>query len=206
MVKHNLHLDGSDTHISASSIASRVAELGEYFTNKFAGKEVIAITMMNGAKVFGTDLTRAINNVNLLDDNMRVSSYQGTESLGKVHFTYDIYLDIKGKDVLLIEDILDTGTTLSQVIPELWARKPKSITLACMFEKPSKRKPGTDFHVDDIQIGMHIADKFILGYGLDWKDPNGISRYRNLPYVTIAKIVQRQGIEWIEPLDVPTIS
>lgn len=173
-----LHLEEDSTYISAKDIANRVKELGRYFTKKYGEQELIAITMMNGAKVFATDLVRAIDNPNLLDDNMRVSSYHGSKSSGTVKYSYDISLDIKNKHVLLIEDILDTGTTLSNVIPDLWKRQPKTITLACMFEKPSKRKPGTQFKVDDTQIGMQIADKFILGYGLDWKDPDGISRYR----------------------------
>jgi hypoxanthine phosphoribosyltransferase len=193
----------NNSYISADDIAARVGEIGSYLTEKFGDEEVVAITMMNGAKVFATDLTRAINNVNLLDDNMRVSSYESTESKGEVQFHYDSLINIKDRNVLLIEDILDTGTTLSRVIPQLWSRKPKSITVACMFEKPSKRQPGTDFKVDDLQIGMRIADKFILGYGLDWKDPDGISRYRNLPYVTVAKFVKIRGEDWVVPENLP---
>lgn len=192
-----------ENHISAEEIAARVQEIGGYLTEKFGNEEIVAITMMNGAKVFGTDLTRAIKNVNLLDDNMRVSSYESTSSKGEVQFHYDTSIDIRGRNILVIEDILDTGTTLSRVIPQLWERKPKSITLACMFEKPAKRKPGTEFNVDDLQVGMKIADKFILGYGLDWKDPDGISRYRNLPYVTVAEFTQRNGKDWVIPADLP---
>jgi hypoxanthine phosphoribosyltransferase len=192
-------LSGEENYISAEDIASRVKELGQYYTKKFKNQEIVVITMMNGAKVFATDLIRAIDNPNLLDDNMRASSYVGQSSSGKVQFHYDISLDIKDRHVLLIEDILDTGTTLSNVLPELWARSPKSISLACMFEKPAKRKPNTEFRVDDMQIGMQIADKFILGYGLDWKDPDGISRYRGLPYITVAKFVQKAGSDWVVP-------
>lgn len=198
-----MQLLGDDSYISAEDISTRVKELGEYYTNKFGNGEIVAITMMNGAKMFGTDLIRAIDNPNLLDDNMRATSYVGNKSSGSVKFHYDISLDIKDRHVLLIEDILDTGTTLSSVIPELWNRGPKSISLACMFEKPSKRKHGTEFRVDDIQIGMQIADKFILGYGLDWKDPNGISRYRSLPFVTVAKFVKKSGVDWVVPMDRP---
>jgi hypoxanthine phosphoribosyltransferase len=194
-----MKLEGNENYISAEEIAARVIQLGSYYTSKFGNDEVVAITMMNGAKVFATDLIRAINNSNLLDDNMRVSSYVGDGSSGKVQFHYDISLDIKDRHVLLIEDILDTGTTLSCVLPELWARSPKSISLVCMFEKPAKRKPNTDFKVDDMQVGMQIADKFILGYGLDWKDPEGISRYRGLPYVTVAKFIERNGTNWVIP-------
>jgi hypoxanthine phosphoribosyltransferase len=140
-------------------------------------------------------LIRAIDNPNILDDNMHASSYAGDQSSGSVSFYYDISIDIEGRHVLLIEDILDTGTTLSNVVPQLWSRKPKSISLACMFEKPSKRKEATDFKVDDMQI----ADKFILGYGLDWKDPDGISRYRGLPYVTVAEFVKKDGADWVVP-------
>lgn len=195
----HLRLSGDELNISAKDIAKRVAEIGLYLSAKFGDNEVVAITMMNGAKVFATDLTRAIKNVNLLDDNMRVSSYGSVDSTGEVQFHYDTSVDIKDRHILVIEDILDTGTTLSKVIPQLWERKPKSITIACMFEKPSKRKPDTDFKVDDLQIGMQIADKFILGYGLDWKDPNGISRYRNLPYVTVAKFTKKDGQDWVIP-------
>lgn len=195
----NLRLSGDENFISACDIAARVKELGKYYTKKFGKSEVVAITMMKGAKVFAADLTRAINNPNLLDDNMHVTSYEDNVSSGKVSFHYDTAIDISGRHILLIEDILDTGTTLSKVLPELWARKPASISLACMFEKPSRRKPGTEFHVDDIQIGMLIADKFILGYGLDWADPDGISRYRNLPYITVAKFIKRANKDWVVP-------
>jgi hypoxanthine phosphoribosyltransferase len=194
-----LRLSDPESFISSEDIALRVKELGRYFTQKFGNKEIVAITMMNGAKVFATDLIRAIDNPNILDDNMHASSYVGDQSSGSVSFHYDISIDIEGRHVLLIEDILDTGTTLSNVVPQLWSRKPKSISLACMFEKPSKRKEATDFKVDDMQIGMQIADKFILGYGLDWKDPDGISRYRGLPYVTVAEFVTKDGADWVVP-------
>ena len=198
-----LYLEGDDSYITAEVISQKVREMGDYLTRKFGDEEVVAVTMMNGAKVFATDLTRAIRNVNLLDDNMRVSSYQGGSTTGEVSYIYNTSVDIKGRHILVIEDILDTGTTLSKVIPQLWARKPKSITIACMFEKPARRRPDTDFKVDDLQIGMQIADKFILGYGLDWKDPDGISRYRNLPYVTVAKFVSRNGQDWVVPEMLP---
>lgn len=199
MNQNNLRLSNGDTVISAAEISIRVQEIGDYFSKKFGDSEVVAVTMMNGAKVFGTDLTRAIRNINLIDDNMRVSSYKGSESSGNVQFHYDVSVNITGKHILLIEDILDTGTTLSRVIPDLWERKPLTISVACMFEKPEKRLPGTDFRVDDLQIGMKIADKFILGYGLDWNDPNGIGRYRNLPFITTAKFVMKDGMEWVLP-------
>jgi len=199
-----MRLLAKENLISAEDISQRVHELGMYLTAKFGDEEVVAITMMNGAKVFATDLTRAIKNVNLLDDNMRVSSYKSGSSTGEVSYHYDTTIDIKDRHVLVIEDILDTGTTLSQVMPQLWARNPKSITLACMFEKPVRRKHNTDFKVDDMQIGMQIADKFILGYGLDWKDPDGISRYRNLPYVTVATFVTKNDQDWVVPEILPT--
>lgn len=196
----DLKLYGDENYISADEIAARVKQMGAYYSVKYGTNEVVVITMMNGAKVFGTDLTRAIENPNLLDDNMRVASYEGTASGGEVRYHYESSLDLRDRDVLLIEDILDTGATLSRVIPQLWERKPKSLSLACMFEKPAKRLPKTDFTVDDMQIGMQIADKFILGYGLDWKDPDGISRYRNLPYITAAKLVKINGRDWVEPV------
>ena len=198
-----MRLSESDNYISAEDISTRVKELGLYYTKKFGQNEIVAITMMNGAKMFGTDLIRAIDNPNLLDDNMRATSYIGDRSSGSVKIHHDISLDIKDRHVLLIEDILDTGTTLSCVVPELWKRGPKSISLACMFEKPSKRKIDTEFRVDDIQIGMRIADKFILGYGLDWKDPDGISRYRSLPFITVAKFTKKSGIDWVVPMEHP---
>ena len=206
MSTKKLRLSGKENYISAEDIAAKVKEIGDYMTNKFGNEEVVAITMMNGAKVFATDLTRAIHNVNLLDDNMRVSSYRGSDSTGEVEYHYDTSIDIKGRHILVIEDILDTGSTLCKVIPQLWERNPKSITLACMFEKPSRRKPGTEFKVDDLQIGIQIADKFILGYGLDWKDQDGISRYRNLPFVTTAKFETINGRQWVLPEDIPTKS
>lgn len=195
-----MRLSSGETNIPAKDIAARVKELGEYYTKKFGTGELVTITMMNGAKVFATDLIRSIDNPNILDDNMRVSSYEGSVSSGEIAIHHDLSIDIEGRHVLLIEDILDTGTTLSKVIPFLRSRRPASLSVVCMFEKPSRRLPGTEFDVDDLQIGMQIADEFILGYGLDWKDPDGISRYRGLPHVTIAKAVKKNGRDWVTPL------
>lgn len=159
-------------------LKQRVKELGEQITADYKGKEIILITVLRGSYIFMADLSRAID-LPCVIDFMSVSSYgKGTTSSGQVQITKDLSEDIAGKEVIVVEDILDSGNTLSYLLQILKARKPASVRLCTLLDKPERR-------VKDIQAdysGFTIPDAFVVGYGLDYAE-----KYRNLPYVGILK-------------------
>ncbi len=177
-----LRLTDETDFISSAEISRRVAELARHFTEYFKNAdEVLAIVLMQGGMFFAADLVRAIDHPNIVIDTIRAKSYDGVESTDQVAIKYETDHHVTGKHVLLIEDILDKGTTLARLTKRLQEYKPATIAVVAMFEKPTARAKGTELTADDYQAGIQIADKFVLGYGLDW---NG--RYRHLPFVTTA--------------------
>lgn len=163
-----------DVMISESEIASKVEELAKRIENDYKGEPLLVVGILKGASVFVSDLIRKINlDVNI--DFMCVSSYgNATESSGTVRILKDLDVDISGKNVLIVEDIIDSGLTLSNLVKELQIRNPKSLKLCTLLDKPERRK--ADVQVD--YVGFVIEDKFIVGYGIDWAE-----KYRNLPYI-----------------------
>lgn len=163
-----------DVMISESEIASKVEELAKRIENDYKGEPLLVVGILKGASVFVSDLIRKINlDVNI--DFMCVSSYgNATESSGTVRILKDLDVDIAGKNVLIVEDIIDSGLTLSNLVKELQIRNPKSLKLCTLLDKPERRK--ADVQVD--YVGFVIEDKFIVGYGIDWAE-----KYRNLPYI-----------------------
>ena len=159
-------------------LKQRVRELGAQITADYQGKDVVLITVLRGSYIFMADLSRAID-LPCTIDFMSVSSYgKGTSSSGQVQITKDLSDDITGKDVIVVEDILDSGNTLSYLLEILKARQPASVRLCTLLDKPERR-------VKDIQAdycGFTIPDAFVVGYGLDYAE-----KYRNLPYVGILK-------------------
>ena len=159
-------------------LAQRVKELGAQIAEDYKDKEPVLITVLRGSYIFMADLSRAIDRPCVIDF-MSVSSYgKGTTSSGQVQITKDLSEDIAGKDVIVVEDILDSGNTLSYLLEILKARKPASVRLCTLLDKPERR-------VKDIQAdycGFTIPDAFVVGYGLDYAE-----KYRNLPYVGILK-------------------
>jgi len=141
----------------------------------FRGREMVVVSLLNGTVMFLADLIRHLN-LPLRLDFMGVSSYGlGTESRELI-FTKELRLDVRGRDVLLVDDILDTGKTMSRVLPKIQALKPRRIKICVMLDKPSRR-------VEDIEadyVGFEIPDLFVVGYGLDFAE-----RYRNLPFVGV---------------------
>lgn len=162
-------------YLSEEKIKSRVLELAEQIDKDFAGEEVVVIGVLNGAFMFVADLIRSMKSPVLLDF-IAVSSYEGTESTGKLKVLKDIKIDIKGKNVLLIEDIVDTGLTIMKLTEMMAQREPKNLKLASLLHKPEKTIH--DVNVD--YLGFEIEDKFVIGYGLDFD-----GRYREMPYIGV---------------------
>ena len=160
--------------ITEEQISERIKLLSEEINEYYKGKEILIICLLKGALVFTSDLIRKLN-VPVELDFIRASSYNDkTYSQGKVDILDDIKLEIKGKNVLIIDDIIDTGYTLKEIIDHLKERAAKTISICTLFDKPARRK--TDITVDF--VGFEIEDEFIIGYGLDYNQ-----KYRNLPYI-----------------------
>lgn len=161
-------------------IREKVAELGKQIENDYKGEEVLVVGILKGANVFTCDLIRQID-LDVKIDFMSVSSYgSGTESSGTVRILKDLDTDIKGRNVLIVEDIIDSGRTLSNLVKELQIREPKSLKLCTLLDKPSRRVVDVDVEY----VGFEIEDKFIVGYGIDYAE-----KYRNLPYIGIVEDV-----------------
>ena len=164
---------------SEVQIKTRIDELGEQITRDYAGKELVLVSVLKGSCVFLADLMRAID-LNLAIDFMSVSSYKdGTKSTGDVEILKDLSNSIRGKYVLVVEDIIDTGLTLSRLLDILGSRGAASIKLASFLDKPEPRIK-TELKID--YTGFVVPNKFVVGYGLD-----AAGRYRNLPFIAIVK-------------------
>ena len=163
------------TFISAADIRARVQAIGEEIRRDHPDG-VHLVCVLKGAFVFLSDLARAIGGTVTLDF-IAVSSYgSGTESSGQVQLLKDLDSPLEGRDVVIVEDIVDTGLTLTYLQDILRARAPRQLKTACLLSKPSRRK--VDVHVD--YSGFTIDDKFVVGYGLDYDE-----RYRNLPDIAV---------------------
>lgn len=164
--------------LTQEQLKTRVKELGEAITADYADKEIVLISVLRGSYIFMADLSRAIDRPCTIDF-MSVSSYgKGTTSSGQVQITKDLSEEIEGKHVLVVEDILDSGNTLYYLLQILQARKPASIRLCTLLDKPERR-------VRDIKAdysGFTVPDAFVVGYGLDYAE-----KYRNIPYIGILK-------------------
>jgi hypoxanthine phosphoribosyltransferase len=156
-------------------IARRVSELAVSIEHDFSGREMVVVALLNGTVMFLADLIRHLS-LPLRLDFMGVSSYgAGTES-GDLVFTKELRLDVRGRDVLLVDDILDTGRTMSRVLSKLRPLKPRRIKTCVLLDKPSRRVEA----VKADYVGFVIPDVFVVGYGLDFAE-----RYRNLPFVGV---------------------
>ena len=161
--------------ITDRMLARRIREMSRGIERDFRGSEMVVVSLLNGTVLFLADLIRHLS-LPLRLDFIGVSSYgAGTES-GELVFTKELRLDVRGRDVLLVDDILDTGKTMSRVLPKLRALKPRRIRVCVLLDKPSRR-------VEDVEadyVGFEIPDMFVVGYGLDYAE-----RYRNLPFVGV---------------------
>ncbi len=169
------------TMISAEEIRQAVERLGKQISADYAGSgsEIVVVGILKGAFVFLADLVREISCPMILDFMQVSSYYNGTVSTGNVKIKKDLDYDIAGRDVLIVEDIIDSGVTMQCLKRELYSRNPRSIKVCAAFDKPSRRK--VDFTAD--YIGVEVPDEFIVGYGLDYA-----GKYRNLPDVCVLEV------------------
>lgn len=169
--------------LDEKTIQKRVGELGLQITADYQERTPHLIGILKGATMFHADLVRAVN-LGVSFDFMAVASYgSGVKTSGEVRILKDLDESVEGKDVLLVEDILDTGLTLNYLLENLQSRNPRSLRVVTLLSKPSRRR--IDVHAD--YIGFEIPDKFVVGYGLDFDQ-----RYRNLPY--ICELILPNGI------------
>ena len=167
--------------IPEDKVDERIAQLGEQISQDYAGREVHLIGILKGSIFFICELAKRIT-VPVTMDFMSVSSYgAGTKSSGVVKLIKDLDEPINGKDVLIVEDIIDSGRTLSYLLKNLSSRQPASIRLCTMLDKPERRE--VDVEVD--YQGFRIPDEFVIGYGLDYDQ-----RYRNLPYIGVLSLTE----------------
>ena len=161
--------------ISSESIAKRVRSLARQIEKDFAGRDLVIVALLNGTVVFLGDLLRRLS-MPLRLDFIGVSSYGGGTESNELVFTKELRLDVSGRDVLLVDDILDTGKTLFHVSATLRRLKPRQIKICVLLDKPSRRveKIAADY------VGFTIPNHFVVGYGLDYAE-----RYRNLPFVGV---------------------
>lgn len=173
-----MHKDVESIYASEEDIKKRVQALGAQITRDYAGREPLFVGVLKGCFVFMADLVRACE-LKCTVDFMVVSSYgAGTASTGAVKIEKDLSQNIEGRDVIIVEDILDSGNTLSYLTDYMKARKPASIRIVTLMDKPERRT--ADVKAD--YIGFTIPDAFVVGYGLDYDQ-----RYRNLPYIGLLK-------------------
>ena len=164
--------------VSEEEISSMVKELGKRISEDYKGKNLLLVSVLKGAVVFMADIMRAIT-IPCEIDFMSVSSYgAGIKSSGVIKIEKDLGQPIENYDVLIVEDILDSGRSLNYIIEMLTLRNPKSIEICTLFDKPSRRQ----VEVNAKYIGITVPDEFIVGYGLDYA-----SKYRNLPFVGVLK-------------------
>ncbi|ALX49429.1 hypoxanthine phosphoribosyltransferase [Lentibacillus amyloliquefaciens] len=173
-----MHNDIEKVLISEDDIAAKCAELGEQLTNDYDGKFPLAIGVLKGALPFMSDILRHIN-THLEMDFMDVSSYGGQmRSSGEVKIEKDLDTKVEGRDLLIIEDIIDSGLTLSYLVDLFKYRKANSIKIVTLLDKPT----GRTSHIKADIAGFEVPNEFVVGYGLDYQE-----KYRNLPYIGVLK-------------------
>ena len=165
--------------LTEEQIKTRIAELGKELTADYAGKDPIIVGVLKGVVVFYADMIREIR-THCQMDFMWISSYAGTNSTGKMEVKRDISSDIRGRHVLILEDIYDTGNSLDFTYRHLMSREPSSLKICTLLDKPERRRPGITLKPD--YVGFTIPNAFVVGYGLDYNE-----HYRNLPYVGVLK-------------------
>ena len=173
-----LEKDIQEVLFTEEQLDRRVSEIAGEITRDYQGKEIVLISVLRGSFVFMADLCRKID-LPCTVDFMAVSSYgSGTSSSGQVQITKDLSGAIEGKHILVVEDILDSGNTLSYLLRVLEQRGPASIRLCTLLDKPERRVKPVEVHY----TGFTIPDAFVVGYGLDYAE-----HYRNLPYIGVLK-------------------
>lgn len=165
--------------ISQQQLQARVRELGEQLYRDYAGKDPVFVGVLKGVVVFYADIVRAFNAPCQMDF-MWISSYVGTSSSGNMIVHQDVTTPLKGRHVVILEDIFDTGSSLDFAYRHLLSKEPASIRVCTLLDKPARRKPGITLRPE--YTGFVIPNAFVVGYGLDYNE-----KYRNLPYIGILK-------------------
>ena len=174
-----MHKDIQEILLSEEQIKNRVAQLGQELLRDYGDKNPVFVGVLKGVVVFYADMIRAFDAPCELDF-MRVSSYRGTQSTGNVVVRQNVTVDLTGRHVVILEDILDTGRSLEFVCDHLRRKGAASVKICTLLDKPAGRAPGVTLRAD--YVGFTIPNAFVVGYGLDFDE-----KYRNLPYVGILK-------------------
>lgn len=170
--------------VTQEEMRTRIKELGRQITADYADKDLVLVGILKGAYAFYADLARALR-IPMRVDFLVVTSYGSkAKASGKVKMVTDLTEDIAGRDVLLVEDIVDSGLTVQYLLKTLGRRKPKSIKVCALLSKPERRK--VDVTID--YVGFNIPNKYVVGYGLDYQQ-----KYRNLPYLAVLDTVDDEG-------------
>jgi hypoxanthine phosphoribosyltransferase len=165
--------------VTQEEMRARIRELGKQITTDYTGKDLVLVGVLKGAYAFYADLARAIRIPMRVDFLMATSHGEGTKTSGKVKVVTELTEDIRGKEVLLVEDIVDSGLTVQYLIKTLAKKKPRSIKVCTLLSKPERRT--IDVPID--YVGFKIPSKYVVGYGLDYQQ-----KYRNLPYLAVLDI------------------
>jgi hypoxanthine phosphoribosyltransferase len=165
--------------IDADTIAARVRELGKQIAEDYRGRNLVLVCVLKGSFVFTADLARAIESSTMRIEFLGVRSYgEGTSTSGVVQITQDLSRPIEGEDILIVEDIIDTGLTIAHLLDLFRTRKPSSIKVCALLHKPAR----TRIEVPIDYLGFTIEDRFVIGYGLDWGE-----KYRNLQSISVVE-------------------
>ena len=165
--------------LTEAQIQNRIRELGEVLTAEYADKNPVIVGVLKGVVVFYADMVRQIK-VPCQMDFMWLSSYAGANSTGNMLVRQDVTANIRGRHVLILEDIYDTGNSLDFTVKHLKEKEPASLKICTLLDKPERRKPGITLQAD--YVGFTIPNAFVVGYGLDYNE-----KYRNLPYIGVLK-------------------
>lgn len=171
--------DIEEVLISEAQIKARIRELAEILNAEYAGKNPVFVGVLKGVVIFFSDMVREITTPCEIDF-MWISSYQGTGSTGQMVVKRDVSQDLKGRHVVILEDIFDTGNSLDYTYRHLLKKEPASLRVCTLLDKPSRRNPNVTLQPD--YTGFVIPNKFVVGYGMDYNE-----HYRNLPFVGVLK-------------------
>lgn len=173
-----MHKDVERVLISQEEIKAAVASLAAQIQKDYKNKNLLVVGLLKGSVLFVSDLIRELNLDLSIDFIVASSYYNGTESTGHVTISKDLSMDVSDKDILLVEDVVDTGVTLQAVLAHLQKKNPKSLKVCTLIDKPARRK----VHLVPDYCGKELGDDFIIGYGLDFCE-----KYRNLGYIGVLK-------------------
>ena len=168
-------LENLNVLINEEKLQARISEVAKEISNDFKGEELVLVCILKGAVYFAVDLSKKLTDNTVILDFMKVSSYgNNLETTGKINFKLDTSVDLENKNVIIVEDIIDSGITLNYLYDYLKTKNPKILKICVLLDKKERRQK--EINID--YVGFEIQNKFVVGYGLDYED-----KHRNLPYV-----------------------